>query len=300
VFAGVAYNIMVLALQRLAGELGPAAERAAAFGLLGLGFSLANLGAPVATGLAIDHLGFTATFSVFAMLSLAGFVFVWTDRLPWPPAAAGHAPGSARANAPARTGTLGLLRAPGLARLYACCALFECAWMGFGFMLPIHGTALGLNASRIGLVVGAAGVMLVITRSFMTQLLRRFTPWQLLLLGMALVGWGYIGLASAGNFGQLVASGTLIGLGQGITGPMLNALIYEFAPPDGIGAALGLRTLINNVSQAGMPLLAGAAGASLGFTPVFWALAAGMLAMTWSSRGQWRRGRRGAPRPPRE
>ena len=70
---------MVLAFQRLAGELAPVNERPAAFGLLGLGFSFSNLAAPVAAGLAIDHAGFTATFVIFACIPVLSFIFVWTD-----------------------------------------------------------------------------------------------------------------------------------------------------------------------------------------------------------------------------
>lgn len=193
---------------------------------------------------------------------------------------------------PGRTGTLGLLRSPRLARLYFCCGLFESAWMGFGFMVPIHGTQIGLSASSIGMLAGAAGVLLVASRLFMTRLLRVLTPWQLLLLGMLLIGTGFVGFAQVTQFAWLAAFAMLIGLGQGIVGPMLNALIYDQAPAHEAGEAMGLRTLINNICQAAMPLMAGALGAALGLAPVFWVLAAALYGTAWSSRAHWWHGRR--------
>ena len=294
VIAGLAHNTMVLAFQRLAGELGPPGERPAAFGMLGLGFSFSNLAAPVAAGFAIDHAGFTATFVIFALVPVLSYLFVWTDQLPWPPVhVAPRGSGAGRIPAPARSGTLALLRAPYLSRLYVSCGLLEAAWMGFGFLLPIHGTNLGLSASDIGLIAGSAAVMLVISRIFMPQILRNATPWQLLIAGMSLIGVGFIGFSQVSQFGWMVSFSAVIGLGQGVAGPMMNALVYEHAPAHEAGEAMGLRTLINNVSQSALPLLAGSIGAAFGLMPVFLALATGMLGTAWSSRALWHANRHG-------
>ena len=303
VVAGLAHNTMVLAFQRLAGELAPPGERPAAVGMLGLGFSFSNLAAPVAAGFAIDHAGFGATFVIFALVPVLSFLFVWTDQLPWPPVhVAPRGDSVGKAAAPARSGTMDLLRAPYLSRLYVSCGMLEAAWMGFGFLLPIHGTQLGLSASDIGLIAGSAAMMLVISRIFMRQILRKATPWQLLIGGMGLIGMGYIGFSQVSHFGLLVLFSAVIGLGQGVAGPMMNALVYEHAPAHEAGEAMGLRTLINNVSQSALPLLAGSIGAVFGLVPVFLALAAGILGTAWSSRALWHADRHGkahgtSPRP---
>ena len=140
----------------------------------------------------------------------------------------------------------------------------------------------------IGLIAGASGVMLMVSRIFMTWLLRHLTPWQLLIAGMGLLGLGFMGVALTTQFILLVASSAVIGLGQGLSGPMLNALIYEYAPSHETGEAMGVRTLINNVSQGTIPLIAGGVGAAFGLAPVFWGMAVSMLAMGWSSRAFWR------------
>lgn len=292
ILGGLAHSTLIIAFQRLAGDLAPPNGRAEAFGLLAFGFSIAILAAPVISGFAIDHVGFSATFLLFVLIAVCSFMMVWFDLLPWPPAAGARhdrQPGPV----PARSGTLGLLRAPALVRLWVCCAMFESAWMGFGFMVPIRGTDLGFSASSIGLIAGAAGVMIVMTRAFMTQLLRRFTPWQLLIAGLLFVALGFTGFALATQFAWLVACGALIGTGQGLASPMLNALIYEAAPAHEAGEAMALRTVINNVSQGSIPLIAGAVSSVLGLAPVFWLLAAGLFGTVWSSRAQWGRRRSG-------
>ena len=221
---------------------------------------------------------------------------VYTDRLPWsPPAAARCAVAGPRtrvdqdtAEIPPRSGALGLLRSPALRRLWACCIAFEAGWMGFTFMLPIVGTQLGFSASRIGLVAGAAGFMLFLTRACMTPLLRRFTPWQLLIAGLAIGGTGFAGLGFADEFLWMVAGAGLIGLGQGACSPMVTALIYENAPVHEKGEAIAMRTMISSASQCTAPLVAGAISAAMGAMPVFLALAAGMLGTALSSRRRWR------------
>ena len=40
---------------------------------------------------------------------------------------------------------------------------------------------------------------------------------------------------------------------------------------------VGVRTFLLNLTQAGIPLLFGVVGATLGMTPVFWAMAAALF-----------------------
>ena len=169
--------------------------------------------------------------------------------------------------------------------------MFESGWMAFGFMLPILGTQRGFSASRIGLIAGAAGLMLFLTRACLTHLLRRLTPWQLLIIGLVLIGLGFSGFSLANEFVWMAACGGLIGMGQGAASPMLSALIYENAPAHEAGEALALRTLISNVSQGSIPLIAGALSSVFGVAVVFWLLAAGLFGTAWWSRAQWGRQR---------
>jgi MFS family permease len=73
----------------------------------------------------------------------------------------------------------------------------------------------------------------------------------------------------------------ILGLGLGGAQPMIMSLLYNKAPAGRGGEAIGVRTLLLNFSQTGIPLLFGALGAALGMAPVFWTMAFALLAGGW-------------------
>ncbi|MEO7725993.1 MAG: MFS transporter, partial [Burkholderiales bacterium] len=72
----------------------------------------------------------------------------------------------------------------------------------------------------------------------------------------------------------LIALAFFLGAGLGGTQPMIMSLLYNKAPVGRGAEAIGVRTLLINISQTVIPLLFGALGAALGMTPVFWTMAA--------------------------
>jgi MFS family permease len=75
----------------------------------------------------------------------------------------------------------------------------------------------------------------------------------------------------------LMVTAFVIGLAIGGTQPMIMAVLYNAAPPGRGGEVVGVRTFLLNVTQSGIPLLFGLLGATLGMTPVFWAMAVALL-----------------------
>jgi len=71
----------------------------------------------------------------------------------------------------------------------------------------------------------------------------------------------------------LMAIAFLLGLGLGMSQPMVMSLLHNMAPPGRVGEAIGVRMSLVNFSQTVMPLLFGALGTALGMAPVFWATA---------------------------
>ena len=76
----------------------------------------------------------------------------------------------------------------------------------------------------------------------------------------------------------------VLGVGLGGTQPIIMALLYEKAPPGRGGEAVGMRTLLLNITQAAIPMIFGALGAALGMTPVFFAMGAALLWGAWFAR----------------
>ena len=68
-------------------------------------------------------------------------------------------------------------------------------------------------------------------------------------------------------------AGAFFGMGLGGAQPMIMSLLSAKAPAGRAAEAIGVRSLIINMSQTGMPLLFGALGEALGMIPVFWAMA---------------------------
>ena len=56
----------------------------------------------------------------------------------------------------------------------------------------------------------------------------------------------------------------LVGIGQGLSLPLLVATVSEEAPPDQRGVALGLRMSVNQGASTVAPIIAGGVAAALG------------------------------------
>lgn len=54
---------------------------------------------------------------------------------------------------------------------------------------------------------------------------------------------------------------------------MVTSLLFDCAPPNRVGEALGLRTALVNAGQSIFPLALGGLGSLLGIAPIFWGVA---------------------------
>jgi MFS family permease len=73
----------------------------------------------------------------------------------------------------------------------------------------------------------------------------------------------------------------LLGLGLGMSQPMVMSLLHNTVPPGRAGEAVGVRMTLVNISQIAIPLLFGALGAWLGMLPVFWATSLLLSGGSW-------------------
>jgi predicted MFS family arabinose efflux permease len=249
-----------------AGALGAPADRSRNFSLLALGFSVSGFLGPLAAGFMIDGLGHARAFLILAAFPFVGFLALVLGR---PRLPRGAAPPHARADR--RIGDL--LADRKLRRILIVSALFNMAWDVFVFIVPIHGTALGLSASAIGILLGAFAAATFLVRLVLPAIVRRTREWTLVTVALGIACAVYATFPLFGEFGVLMALAFVLGLGLGMSQPMVMSLLYSAAPPNRAGEAVGLRTTVLNFIQTTIPLAFGALGTALGVTPIFWAMA---------------------------
>ncbi|HSD55443.1 MAG TPA: MFS transporter [Burkholderiales bacterium] len=271
--AGSGLVIVHIAASNAVGALGVPADRSRNFSLLALGFSISGFLGPLAAGFMIDGLGHPRAFLILAAFPLVAFLALVLGRLRLPrPAAAPHS------RAERRIGDL--LADRRLRSILVASALFNMAWDVFTFVAPIYGTALGLSASAIGVLLGAFAAATFLVRLVLPALVRRTREWTLVAVALGVACIVYASFPLFRELGVLMTLAFVLGLGLGMSQPIVMSLLYSAAPPNRAGEAVGLRTTVLNFVQTTIPLAFGALGSALGVTPIFWAMAIVMAAGT--------------------
>jgi len=255
----------------LVGERADPSRRAADFSWLALGASIAGLVGPVASGALIDLAGHRAAFAALTLLPLANATLLYRHRADLP---SRHGPKQAAEPRP----MFELLSIADVRNVLIATALISMSWDLQNFMMPVHGTAVGLSASEIGLVLGSFALATFTIRLAMPSLSRRFREWQVLTYTLFTAALAFALMPWFGSLLPLAGCAFLLGLGLGAAQPNVMSLLHGRTPPGRVGEALGLRTTIMNSSHVTLPLVFGAAGAVLGARVVFLLMAAALVA----------------------
>ena len=275
---GSGFMLYHLAANQVAGMLGSPDERARNFSVLALAFSTSGFIGPMATGFSIDWFGHRMTFLLLALppaLMLAALL-----RRPM------NVPLDHRARTDkGRKNVMDLLRRPGMRRVFIVSALLSMSWDLFSFLMPIHGSRLGLSASVIGLILGSFGVAIFAVRLILPLLAHRISEWRLLVIALFTTAVMMMAIAFVTDTLLLIVMAFILGMGLGGAQPLIMAMLYNRAPPGRGAEAVGMRSLIVNSIAAGIPLLFGAVGAALGMVPIFVAMGGALLAGGVYARG---------------
>lgn len=267
VLVGSGFMMYQVAAQNAIGYIGRPEDRPMTFSLAALGFSVSGFAGPMIAGFGIDSIGYIATFAVLAAFPLLPIAVLALNRLRLPQPHALGAPHDPRRR------VVDLLRHRDLRPIFAASALLAAAWDMFNFAIPIYGTRIGLSASSIGLVLGSFSVATFVIRGLLPAISRRLTPWRLLTVSLGTAAGAFFLFPMLERAVLLMAIAFLLGLGLGMSQPMVMSLLHNTAPPGRVGEAIGVRMSLVNMSQTVMPLLFGALGTALGMAPVFWTTA---------------------------
>jgi len=277
---GTFNSMFQMTTHQTVGRYGKPEDRPVNFSTQALAISAATFLGPLLAGLAIDHLGYSNAFFVMAAFGFAPIVVVWMGLLKFPPM-----PQKRREQATPVSGWA-LLKDKELRRAYIAAATNNAVWSIWGFMLPLYGHSIALSATAIGTLAACLSGGTVIVRVFTNLLVRRYKQWPLIVVSHMLIGLGFFGMPLTQIYSMLVALALMMGIGLGLSGPLSTTVMYDASPPDKVGEVIGLRMTMANLAQTLVPLLGGAVGAALGVAPVFWAVAAGLLAEAWANRGR--------------
>ena len=264
---GGAFALFHICIQHAVGESSGADDRRANFGWLALGFSISNFLGPTTAGVAIDLAGHRATFCLSAALALCAFGWLYLHR-------GGFSHRHHLAEAPLRGSTMELVRNKELRRVFLVTGLLASAWDLFTFVTPIYGTAIGLNASTIGFILGSFAAATFVVRLALPWLSKHMRDWVMIAASMVIACVSYALFPLVSTVPLLAAIAFLLGLGLGATQPSIMSLLYATAPEGRAAEAVGVRSVVLNASTTVLPLAFGGVSAMLGMTPVFWTMAA--------------------------
>jgi predicted MFS family arabinose efflux permease len=231
---GVSFMLFQVAAQYATGEMGGAAARTRNFGLLALGYSTSSIAGPMIAGFMIDHAGFRATFALLTLVPLLPIAVLASDRVALP----GPHPAHARRSA---ASAFDLVAHRELRRVFIINGLIAMAWELHTLFVPIYGTAIGLSASGVGLVLGAFAAATFTVRLAMPAIARRVSEHGVLTSALYVGALVYLALPFSRSVGMLMALSFCLGLGLGAGQPMVMSLLHSHAPPGRMGEAAGVR-----------------------------------------------------------
>jgi predicted MFS family arabinose efflux permease len=272
--AGAGFFLYHIPAGQAAAVIGTPQERVKNFSLLALAYSTAGMLGPTLAGFAIDEIGHRhamLTLSGGALLALA-VLAACRERLARPA-------GSAVQEEKRRI--TDLLRIPGFRTVFLVSGALSVTWDLFAFVVPIHGSHIGLSATTIGIILGAFGAAVFAVRLALPLFGHRVSEWRMLIAAMLISGVVLVAFPLVSGVPLLIVLAFVLGAGLGGAQPLLMALFYAKAPAGRGAEVLSVRTWLINVSQTSVPLAFGALGAALGMLPAFWAMGIALLASGW-------------------
>lgn len=256
VLCGIWSAFLVVLIQRLVGLLSRRETMTRNFSNQAMMNSLSGIAGPILAGYAIEHFGHAQ--AVRAMLPLllgVGILLLAGLRLlPGAPP-----PGRAR----------GADAAPldrGLVRIMLISSAVQLAMELFPFYVTLHGHALGMSASAIGLAISSSSVVSLTVRIILPRIVKRYGEERMLSSALYVSATAFALLPFSTSAGAMVVVALLLGVGMAFGGPLVLMLVYKGVARERAGAAIGLRMTANGATRVTAPPLF---GALVGMTSLF-------------------------------
>jgi predicted MFS family arabinose efflux permease len=187
-------------------------------------------------------------------------------------------------DASAASRTLDLIANRDLRRVFLINGMIAMAWELHTLFVPIYGNAIGLSASKIGLILAAFASATFTVRLSMPLIARRVPEHRVLTSALYLAALVYLAIPFSRSAATLMALSFVLGLGLGVGQPMVMSLLHSLAPPGRMGEAAGVRMSLMNSMAVAVPLVFGAVGGSIGLSPVLWSVGVCLATGGWLTR----------------
>ncbi len=263
--SGAACGLVIIALQRHVGRMTEDLnDLRSAFSWLSIGPAVSNFVGPLSAGIVIDLIGFRFAYLLLALLPVAGW---WVMR-------GVHERHADRVQRQKPTESAWqLLKFVPLRRLLLVNWFLASCWDVHTFMVPILGHERDISASAIGMILGLFALAATTTRVLLPWVARRFKERDIIFVAMWVTGLSLMAYPFTSSSWAMGLCSIVLGLFLGAVQPMVMSALHQVTPQERQGQALALRLMTINASSVSMPLLFGAASATLGAAPVFWIMA---------------------------
>jgi predicted MFS family arabinose efflux permease len=276
---GAATSAAVIALQRHVGRSAHGAlALKQAFSWLSIGPAAANFLGPFLAGVLIDVLGYRAAFLFCAGLPLLAWVLVRHAREE--PIPADNA--AAENSQPRRAWDL--LNDADFRRLLLVNWFMSTCWDAHAFLVPVIGHERDYSASVIGTIFGAFAIAAAAVRVLLPVLAHSLREWAVITVAMVMTAMLFVVYPLMPTALSMGVVSVFLGFTLGCVQPMIMSTLHQITPEERHGEALGLRMMTINASSVAMPLILGAAGAAVGTSALFWAIAALVGMGSWQAR----------------
>jgi MFS family permease len=284
---GMSFVFFHVSVHNLVGSLGDAETRTRNFSTFSLGAALSGFLGPLFAGFSIDHMGHAPTYLYLSLFSILPASFLLLFPQLFPKTKVRHD------DETVGSGVVDLFRHAPLRRTFITSGMILTGIDLYLFYFPIYGRSIGLSASLIGIVLSMYAVAAFVVRVGMPALVRRSSEETVLTYSLFVAGATYLLFPFFENVYVLGIISFVLGLGLGCGQPLSIILTYNRAPAGRSGEALGVRIMVNKITQIVVPIFFGSIGSVFGMVPVFWSNAAFL-----ASSGYLNRARDKQPRAP--
>ena len=260
---GTGFTFSILSMQHCIGEMSVPEKRTIIFSWFAMGVSISGFFGPVLGGIIIDNFSHRTSFILPIGVSLcaACLLFLSQDY---------DKPKPSSVNSSRRTNPFQLFRYKELRDILVITGLIAMGWDLHNFVIPLHGSKIGLSASKIGFILGAFALATFGIRLLMPLLTKYMTEWQILISTLVCAAVCFFIIPFLKTYLFFIFIAFALGLGLGAAHPNIMTLVHSTAPVGRVAEALGLRLTIIHGSQVILPLIFGAFGTALGTSSIFW------------------------------